>query len=99
VNSSGYTLSAQAQVDVQEIWWYVFEFQASDKRADAIVDRIFETVGKLAERPSLGRPRERAPGQLAFPSEDDLIVYRSVGDEIEISRVCGADGDLRANPG
>lgn len=93
-----YFLSEKAKSDLEDIWWYVFSFEGSDRRADATLDAIRLTLGRLAERPTLGRTRDWLnPGQLAFPSGSYLIVYRASPEGIEVARVGGGDEDLRQN--
>jgi plasmid stabilization system protein ParE len=95
---AGETVAETARRDLEGIWWYVFSFEGSDGRADATLDKIRQTIERLAERPSMGRARAwLGPGQLAFPSGSYLIVYRASAEGIEIARVSGADGDLKSN--
>lgn len=73
--SARYLLSERAQGDLLEIWGYVFQFEQSDDRANADVDRIFESILAVSEHPGLGSERDWAPDQLVFPSGDYLIIY------------------------
>ncbi|MCP5041852.1 MAG: type II toxin-antitoxin system RelE/ParE family toxin [bacterium] len=91
-------LSDKAQRDLREIWWYVFQFEGSDRRADTAIDKLYSTFGRLADSPNIGKSRGwLEPEQLAFPSGAYLVVYWMTPDGIEIARVSGADGDLRLN--
>ncbi|MCB9506670.1 MAG: type II toxin-antitoxin system RelE/ParE family toxin [Myxococcales bacterium] len=92
-----YVLSDKAKSDLEEIWWYVFQFAASDDRADAALRAIGRSLDLLAERPSMGRGRDwLLPGQLAHPAGGYLIVYRESATGIEVARISGADRDLKA---
>lgn len=93
--SARVVLTEHAQRDLQEIWWYVFQFEQSDERADAVVDRIYESLTNLAEHPALGTTRAWAPGRLVFPCGNYNIVYRVDGHRVRVIRVCGADQKQR----
>ncbi len=76
----------------------MFQFEQSDDRANATVDRIYESILALAEHPGLGSERDWAPDQLVFPSGDYLIIYYLDDAGVVISRVYGADEKLRKSP-
>jgi plasmid stabilization system protein ParE len=93
-----YRLAELARLDLQKIWWYAFQFQASDERADALLDRIYATISRIADSPAIGTPRGWAPGQFVFPTGSYLVVYYRDDEGIVVSRVCGADSKLREDP-
>ncbi len=88
---SEYVLSDRAKADLQDIWWYAFEFEPSEARADHWVDQVFAALSMLADRPGLGSERDWLQvGQVAFSTGRYLIVYEMTSDGIEIARVSGA---------
>lgn len=93
--SGHFRLTDAARDDLLAIWNYVFQFEESDRRADAVVDALFRTFGVLADNPGLGTSRARLPGgRLAFPKDGYLIVYVVLPVGIEITRVSGGDDDI-----
>jgi toxin ParE1/3/4 len=89
-------LSSLAKTDLQELWWYAFQFEQSFERAERAVLDVQSTLQVLAESPKLGRGRPwLAEGQLAFRSRTYLVVYREVVDGIEVARISNAETALR----
>ena len=93
--SRGYTLSDAADRDLIEIWFYAFQFEQSDLRADDIIDGLYESFALLAKYPRTGTPRKRLGGDtLVFAKGDYVIAYRRAAPGIEISRITGGDEDI-----
>lgn len=89
-------LSSRAKEDLQELWWYVFQFEQSFDRAERAVLDVEATLRVLAESPKLGRGRPwLGEGQLAFRSRTYMVVYREVTDGIEVARISNAEDALR----
>ena len=93
--SSGYLVSPEAARDLEEIWWYVFQFANSDERADAVIERLMASCERIASHPHVGTTRAWAPDSRFFASGRYLIVYRLVDGTPVIQRVSGADEDVR----
>ena len=90
-----YRVSDEAKNDLLDVWFYVFEFQQSDQRADAVVDAIVSAFDTLACHSDLGTKRDWLPGDLlAFPKDGYLVLYRVSDEGIEIARVSGGVADL-----
>lgn len=72
--------------DLRGIWEYVA--QDSLSRATAMVARLRLAALGLEEFPRLGRTSDRAGGrELVVARTPYIIVYRIVGDEVQIVRV------------
>ena len=89
-------LSSRAKEDLQERWWYTFQFADSFERAERAVLDVESTLRVLAASPRLGRGRPwLEEGQLAFRSKTYIVVYREVADGIEVARISNSDVALR----
>ena len=84
---SGYVLSADAELDLDEIWEYI----AADNldAADRWVGKLFDAFEILGQTPSLGHRREdlTAYPVLFWPVGTYLIIYRADRRPIEIVAV------------
>ncbi|PKQ08243.1 MAG: plasmid stabilization protein [Alphaproteobacteria bacterium HGW-Alphaproteobacteria-11] len=83
----------KARADLVGIWRFV----ATDNpdAADALLDRLDEACRKLAEHPRSGPARhDIRPGLRYLVVDAHLILYRIVGDGIEIVRVVHGRRDL-----
>ena len=88
-----YQLSAQAEEDLLEIWRYIA--RDSDKTADRFLDRLNGKFVALARTPHTGRARsDLRPDLRSFPYGSYIILYRIVGNGIEIVRVVHAARNL-----
>lgn len=56
-----YRVSDAAQDDLLEIWNYVFQFHESDRRADRILDSLYETFAVPTPKTRNGRSPEATP--------------------------------------
>jgi toxin ParE1/3/4 len=76
----------RAEVDLIDIWRYIA--QDSPANADRLLDRINETMSRLAAVPFMGQARfDLAPGLRMFPVGNCLIFFRPIQDRIEVIRV------------
>lgn len=83
----------KARADLIDIWRFV----ATDNpdAADALLDLLDEACRKLAEHPQSGPARDDIrPGLRYIVAGAYLILYRIVGDGIEIVRVVHGRRDL-----
>jgi toxin ParE1/3/4 len=81
-----YRLSALAEQDLEEIWFYVAE-DASPATADRLIDAIIDRFELLSEHPRMGRLRpEFGQGVRSFTVENHVIYYRHERDVL-IARV------------
>ena len=84
---SGYRLSRQAELDVEDIEDYSARRWGDEKAAQYVRD-IFGAFGKLAARPELGRPRtDIPPPYLVHAVGSHLIVYRINDGRVEVLNV------------
>ncbi|HEY7549288.1 MAG TPA: type II toxin-antitoxin system RelE/ParE family toxin [Hyphomicrobiaceae bacterium] len=84
---SNYKLSRRARGDLAEIWRYS-NLHWGSKRADRYIDAIRAACGKLAAKPSLGRPLPDAPSDFRqCRCGSHVIVHRQRGEQIYIVRV------------
>jgi len=88
-----YSLSPEADADLEEIWCYV---AADDPAAaDRLVDSFVERFTMLADFPDIGRRRdELAPGIRSVPVGAYVIFYRMFEDTVQIVRVLHGARDL-----
>lgn len=87
--------SAQARVDLLEIWEYVADETGHPERADQVLDRIGEACEMLGEYPRAGRKRPELGDDLrTFPVVNIVIIYRPVVEGIEVVRVLHESRDL-----
>jgi toxin ParE1/3/4 len=76
----------RAEADLIDIWRYIA--QDSPANADRMLDRINETLSRLAAVPFMGQARfDLAPGLRMFPVGNYLIFFRPIHDGIEVIRV------------
>jgi toxin ParE1/3/4 len=78
-------LTAQAEEDLIDIWSYIAQYNplAADRLLDAL-DRKCQT---LAQNPQMGMARDDiATGVRHFPVGNYIILYRNVGNGIEVVR-------------
>ncbi len=93
---SGYVLSADADLDLDEIWDYI----AADNidAADRWIDKLFDAFEALGKTPGIGHRREdltRNP-VLFWPVGAYLIVYRAERRPLEIVAVTQGARDIPA---
>jgi toxin ParE1/3/4 len=87
-------ISRPAREDLDEIWFFIAQDNLS--AADRFVDFLMDRFPLLAASPRMGRKRdELAPGLRSFPVKSYVILYRLVGNGVEIVRVVHGARDLQ----
>jgi toxin ParE1/3/4 len=77
--------TAQAEANLIDIWVYIA--RDTPAAADRLLDLLDDKSRALARNPQLGMAREDiAPGVRHFPVGRYLILYRGVGDGVEVVR-------------
>ncbi len=77
--------TAQAEEDLVEIWTYIG--RDNPAAADRLLDLLDAKSQSLAHNPQIGRARnDIAAGVRHFPVGRYLILYRDIGDGVEIVR-------------
>ncbi len=93
---SGYVLSTDAELDLDEIWEYI----AADHldAADRWIEKLFDAFELLGQTPSLGHRREdlTAHPVLFWPVGAYLIIYRADRRPIEIVAITQGSRDIPA---
>ena len=77
--------TARAEEDLIDIWTYI---ALDDERAaDRVLDELERKTTLLASNPNIGRERfDIAAGVRSVVSGSYLILYRILGDEVEVVR-------------
>ena len=91
-------ISAEADADLDDIWFYVATEGQNAQRADYLLDRFAVFFSRLARNPYLGRRRDDLrPGYRTFPVGDYVVIYRVAGDdEVLILRIIRGSRDIPA---
>ena len=85
--------SSQAELDLLDIWLYISE--DSPVNADRFLDKINNTVLRLAEFNDMGVGRpELADNLLSFPLDRYVLYYRKTDEGIELVRVLNSSRDI-----
>lgn len=91
----GHRLAPQAQADIDDIAYYIFEQSGSLETADRLVDSIYSRFVLLGTYPRAGRQRDDLwPGMRIFPVGDYVVLYRVDGGDVVIDRVVRGSRDL-----
>lgn len=86
-------LTPQAEVDMEEIWMHGAA-KWSPEQADRYVDGITTVFDLLCAMPGIARERlEFTPPVRIHPSGAHLIIYRTVGDQLDVLRILGGRQD------
>ena len=90
-----YALTPRAAEDLDEIWEFVFE-DKSPERADAVIERIRESLELVASMPSMGHCRDDLADESlrVWSVYSYLIVYRPDQRPIEVVRIVGGYQDI-----
>jgi len=87
--------SPRVRLDLIDIWTYIA--QDNPDAADGLLDRFEEVMGRLAERPLMGRKRPEVGEALrSFPVGNYVIFYLPNDEGIEIIRVLSRYRDIDA---
>ena len=91
-----YFLTNKAVEDLSKIYEYTFEFW-SENQADKYYEELINLCQLLAKNPMIGRIyTEIYPDLYGFLAHKHIIFYRILTkDEIEITRILGAEMDLK----
>jgi len=94
----GHRRSAQADSDLDGIWYYTATKSGSPDIADRLIDSITDRFLLLAIHPNLGRGRDEdlLPGLRSFPVGGHVVIYRVVGQDVVILRVLRGSRNIRA---
>jgi plasmid stabilization system protein ParE len=92
---SRYALTSRAAEDLDEIWEFVFE-DKSPERADAVIERIRESLELVASMPGMGHRRDDLADESlrVWSVYSYLIVNRPEQRPIEIVRIVGGYQDI-----
>lgn len=86
-------LSPLARTDLLEIWAYIGA--DSPEAADRVIRDIETKFRMLAERPAAGRARpDLSRDARSFPAGRYVVIYRVIGDAVQILRVVSGRRDL-----
>ena len=78
--------SPRVRLDLIDIWTYIA--QDNPDAADGLLDRLEEVMGRLSERPIMGRKRpELGEALRSFPVGNYVIFYLPNDEGVEIIRV------------
>jgi plasmid stabilization system protein ParE len=91
---SGYVLSGEALLDLDEIWGYIA--QDDIEAADRWISKLLDACEMLARNPRAGHTRKDLTENsfLFWPVGEYLIVYRILGNGIEIVAVTQGARDI-----
>ena len=93
---SEFVLSHEAELDLVEIWGYVYEQSCSQRRANTTLRDLYAQFARLAQFPKVGTLHpELGDDVFLFPGSRWYVLYRPAAKGIEIIRVTGADTDLK----
>lgn len=85
----------RVRLDLIDIWTYIA--QDNPDAADSLLDRFEEVMGRLYERPLMGRKRpELGEALRSFPIGNYVIFYLPNDEGIEIIRVLSRYRDIDA---
>lgn len=86
-------LMPQAESDMEEIWLHGAA-EWSLEQADRYIDGITALFDLLCAMPGIARERpEFKPPVRIHPSGAHLIIYRTVGDQLDVLRILGGRQD------
>lgn len=92
---SGYKLTDEALQDLDEIFNYLSGYSLD--AVDRFLNAIEKKLENLAKFPQMGKSYEKLAPQLrGVPIEGYIILYRLLGEDIEIIRVVSGYRDLKS---
>ena len=91
-------VAAEAQSDLDRIWYFVATQSRSIDIADRQIDSITARFVLLGNQPHIGRRRDEdlRPGVRTFTVGDYVIAYRIDGDNLLILRVLRGSRDIES---
>lgn len=94
---SRYVLTPPARGDLADIWDYVAE-QSSLDRADHVLEKLHQAMGKVAETPNLGHPRADIADETlrVYRVFSYLVIYRPETSPLQIVRILHGARDIQA---
>ena len=93
----GHRLAPQAQLDIDDIAYYVFVESGSLETADRLIESIATRFILLGTHPRAGRRRDDLrPGMRGFPVGDYVILYRIEDSDALILRIVRGSRDIEA---
>ena len=89
--------SRQSQIDLDEIWFYLYGESRSEDVADRVINHIRETALRLARNQLIGRSRaeDLGPNLRSIPSGRYVVFYSIVSNAVRIIRVLHGSRDAR----
>jgi toxin ParE1/3/4 len=92
-----YRLAPEAEADLQDIAFYLFQETGNIEVADRVIQLVAQRFDLLAAHPRAGRSRaDLRPGIRVFPVGDYLLLYREAVPGIVIVRVLHGSRDVEA---
>jgi len=90
-----FRISENARRDLIGIWGYIAD--DSEEAADSVVSALYDQFDLLGKSIFLGRRRDDLlPGYRSVTAQDYVILYRVVGEDVEITRVIHGRRDIDA---
>ena len=91
-------VAAEAQSDLDRIWYFVATQSRSTDIADRLIDSITARFVLLGNQPHIGRRRDEdlRPGVRTFTVGDYVIAYRIDGDNLLSLRVLRGSRDIES---
>jgi toxin ParE1/3/4 len=88
----------EAEVDLDDIWYYVAKQSSSIEIAERLIDSITDGFFLLSRHPYLGRARDEdlRPGLRSFPVGKYVIIYRVQQEDVIILRVLHGSRNIEA---
>jgi toxin ParE1/3/4 len=90
--------SPEAEVDLDDVWYYVAKQSGSIEIAERLVDSITDGFFLLSRHPCLGRARDEdlRPGLRSFSVGKYVIIYRVQDEDVIVLRVVHGSRNLKA---
>lgn len=91
-------VAAEAETDLDDIWFYTAKASNSIEIANRLIDSITDTFFLLAKYPHLGRRRDQdlRPALRSFPVGTYVVIYRVERDKVLILRVIRGSRNIEA---
>ncbi len=90
-----FKISEQARRDLVLIWRYIAD--ENERAADKVLSVLYEHFALAGKSRFIGRRREDLlPGYRSFSAGRYVVLYRVLGNDVEITRVIHGRRDLKA---